>query len=166
MRNSIGYGVAALGVLGSLVGLFFGLRGEGPGPKWLWIIVAYACIAFAGFMSWLTQRKAWREEHRKAAVAGALPALGDALIRDWAIEGQKFVNIYHKPIELPMSFDMQNYDKTAYRIGRLQSASAVIFDAAVKMNKKLEPLDNALTVEDLIRRLERCVDVIRPLSLS
>ncbi|MGC1106358.1 MAG: hypothetical protein WA876_07450 [Candidatus Acidiferrales bacterium] len=123
--------------------------------RW-WIVVGYL-VLLASF-GWL-----WWKEHR---MSGVLAGRCDRLISDWVTEGRKFVNIYQKPIDFPMSFDMQNYDKTAFRVGRLQLASEVIFDAAVKINKNLESLDDAPTVEDLTRRLIKCRYAIKPPFLS
>jgi hypothetical protein len=63
---------AAVGVLTSLCGLYFGLVGSGPGPRWLWIVIAYAAVAFAGSMMWLEEHKKAKERLEKAVVLHTL----------------------------------------------------------------------------------------------
>lgn len=51
------WGTAALGVLTSFIALWAGLSGRGPGPKWVWIIVAYAALACGLLILFVAERK-------------------------------------------------------------------------------------------------------------
>src|SRR5580658_1438057 len=68
----LGYGLAALGLIGSIVALCAGLMGRGPGPQWLWIIVAYVSLFFAGFMVWLVEHRRVNERVDRTVVFNML----------------------------------------------------------------------------------------------
>jgi hypothetical protein len=49
--------VFAVSTLGSLVALWAGLSGKGPGPTWLWIVIAYVSLAFGLLTLWWSERR-------------------------------------------------------------------------------------------------------------
>ncbi len=69
MRRVVTGSVAAISTIGSVVALVYGLLGYGPGPRWLWLLIAYAEVRAVCFRVQSQRESTMRPHHARLAQA-------------------------------------------------------------------------------------------------
>ena len=117
-----------MSTLGSLVSLVAGISGRGPGPSWLWMLIAYLALAFGlGYEWYKASRQVKNLEPSVGRFQKVLREQCDAIILDWEELSSQYLNApkgEHEPKTLPDPMAAwwvsSEWKVWPYRVGRLQ----------------------------------------------
>ena len=154
------YWRSAVSLLGSLISLYVGLSGKSPVPQWMWIIVAYVALAYAGFALWWGER---RTAKTGSAFRTALMAVHRDVLVKWAALNDLYQNS-HKPKGAPKTLpDPMSRGQWAigdlefrFRVGELQSETNTVLQGLRILQIDITyPTNEIRSVSELVTILER-----------
>jgi hypothetical protein len=164
MQKVVTNWVAAVSTIGSLVALAYGLLGHGPGPRSLWILVAYIALAFGLLILW------WDERARAGKLQPLASAFVQSLIQrcdDAILEWRKLATLYQNsakeqgdPVTLqdPMhpGWASSNWKVWPYKVGRLQGSTADLYSDVSRTVIEVKKYEARTTLDELLDSLRKC----------
>lgn len=153
------YWVASVSVCGSLISLWAGISGKGPGPAVLWFVVAYVALCFSFGLLW------WEQHHLAKigkALRDGLKQRHDALTKEWARLDSLYENS-KKDEDAPKTFpdpmgsrQIGDWD-FRYRVGCLQTKTLALLADCSKVGIKVDVLNEDIrSIPELLAVLKRC----------
>lgn len=154
MRIFVGYWWWILSAVCTAAALWAGLAGEGPGPRWAWIVGAYVVILIAsGIAIFKAEKRAvlfdcLKEKHRQIA-------------DEWTALDNLYQNSPRKagePKTLPVPMESRQFgdEELRFRIGVLQGRTCTLIDDWLRVGIDIGfARADIRSVPELLRVLER-----------
>ncbi len=163
MRTVVTRSVAAISTIGSVVALVYGLLGYGPGPRWLWLAIAYAALAFGSVVSWLEERSRVKKfEPFASAFKGSVSQRCDRIMLEWRKLATDFENAAKEPGEphnLPDPMHPHWVSSTwrvwPYRIGLLQGSTSDLYSDLARLQIPISTYNARITLDELLDALSK-----------
>jgi len=164
MRKAVSNWVAAVSTIGSLVALAYGLLGRGPGPKSLWVLVAYIALAFGLLVLWWDERtRVGKLRPLASSFVQSLLQRCDYVILDW----RKLATLYQnsakeqgdsQTLQDPMHPGWASSDKRVwpYKVGFLQGSTADLYNDMNRTSIAVKRYDARTTLDELLDSLSKC----------
>ncbi|SRR5258708_1043681 len=169
MRRVVTGSVAAISTIGSVVALVYGLLGYGPGPRWLWLLIAYAALAFGSVVSWLEERSRVKKfEPFASAFKASVNQRCDRIMLDWRKLATDFENAAKEPGEphnladpLHPHWVSSSWRVWPYRVGLLQGSTLDLYGDLTRLSIPISIYNVRTTLDELLDALSKAREELK-----